>query len=84
MSMFENLGKSGQNQPNQQQQMTPMQAVNQLKQNPASFLKQAGYSIPANANNPNQIIQHLLQSGQIPQNRLSGAQQMLMQMMGKR
>lgn len=84
MSMFENLGKSGQNQPNQQQQMNPMQAVNQLKQNPASFLKQAGYSIPANANNPNQIIQHLLQSGQIPQSRLTAAQQMLSQMMQKR
>lgn len=83
MSMFENLGKSGQNQQNQKQ-MNPMQALNQLKQNPASFLKQAGYSIPENANNPNEIIQHLLQSGQIPQNRLSGAQQMLMQMMGKR
>lgn len=81
--MFENLGKFGQNQPNQQQ-MNPMQAVNQLKQNPASFLKQAGYNIPENANNPNEIIQHLLQSGQVPQNRLQSAQQRLMQMIGKR
>lgn len=80
--MFENLGKSGNQQKNQQ--MTPMQAVNQLKQNPASFLKQAGYSIPENANNPNQIIQHLLQSGQIQQNRLASTQQMLRQMMSKR
>lgn len=83
MSMFENLGKSGQNQPNQQQ-MNPMQAVSQLKSNPVSFLKQAGYSIPANANNPNEIIQHLLQSGQIQQNRLASTQQMLRQMMSKR
>lgn len=83
MSMFENLGKSVQNQPNQQQ-MNPMQAVSQLKSNPVSFLKQAGYSIPANANNPNEIIQHLLQSGQIPQNRLAAAQKMLAQMMQKR
>ena len=80
--MFENLGKSGNQQKNQQ--ITPMQAVNQLKQNPASFMKQAGYSIPENANNPNQIIQHLLQSGQIQQNRLASTQQMLRQMMSKR
>ena len=82
MGMFENLGKSGNQQKNQQ--ITPMQAVNQLKQNPASFMKQAGYSIPENANNPNQIIQHLLQSGQIQQNRLASTQQMLRQMMSKR
>lgn len=82
MSMFENLGKSSKNQ--QAQQMNPAQAISQLKQNPASFLKQAGYSIPANANNPNEIIQHLLQSGQITQNRLTAAQQMISQMMQKR
>lgn len=80
--MFENLGKSSKNQ--QVQQMNPAQAISQLKQNPASFLKQAGYSIPANANNPNAIIQHLLQSGQIQQNRLTAAQQMISQMMQKR
>lgn len=84
MSMFESLGKSGNAQPNQQQQMNPMQAVSQLKQNPASFLKQAGYSIPENATNPNEIIQYLMQSGQIQQSRLSGAQQMLAKMMGRR
>lgn len=82
MSMFENLGKSSQNQ--QVQQMNPAQAIHQLKQNPASFLKQAGYNIPANANNPNEIIQHLLQSGQIHQSRLTAAQQMISQMMQKR
>lgn len=83
MSMFENLGKAGQNVQNQKQ-INPMQAVSQLKSNPASFLKQAGYNIPENANNPNEIIQYLVQSGQIQQSRLSGAQQMLRQMMGKR
>lgn len=69
MSMFENLGKSGQNQ--QVQQMNPAQAISQLKQNPASFLKQAGYNIPAEiAGNPAAIIQHLVNSGQIPKSRL--------------
>lgn len=69
MSMFENLGKSGQNQP--KQQMNPMQAVNQLKSNPVYFLKQAGYNIPAEiAGNPAAIIQHLVNSGQIPKSRL--------------
>lgn len=84
MSMFESLGNSGNVSQNQKQQMNPMQAVNQLKQNPVSFLKQAGYNIPETTNNPNEIIQYLLQSGQIQQSRLAGAQQMLAKMMGRR
>ena len=43
-----------------------------------SLLKQQGIQIPAGMeNNPNAIIQHLMQSGQIPQGRLNMAQQML-------
>ena len=43
-----------------------------------SLLKQQGIQIPAGMeNNPQAIIQHLMQSGQIPQGRLNMAQQML-------
>lgn len=54
----------------------------QVQQNPRdaamSLLKQQGIQIPQGMeNNPNAIIQHLMQSGRIPQGRLNMAQQML-------
>lgn len=67
-SIYNQLAKS--------QPMNPMQALNQLKQNPSAFLKQAGFSVPDGINNPQQIIQHLMQSGQINQTRPVQAQQM--------
>ena len=53
-----------------------MQTLAQLKQNPLGLLQKAGFNIPANVNNPQQIIQHLTQTGQINQNQLNQAQQM--------
>lgn len=63
------------------QQMTPQQALQQIKANPVSMLKQAGFNVPDNlANDPNAMIQHLVQSGQVPQNRL----QSILQRFGRR
>ena len=46
-----------------------------------SLLKQRGIQIPDGiSNNPNAIIQHLVQSGEVPQGRLNMAQQMLQRM----
>ena len=70
MSLFDSLG----------QQMNPMQLVQQLRTNPAAMLKQRGLNIPDGMNDPQQIIQHLVQSGQVPNARLQQA----MQMMGRR
>ena len=43
-----------------------------------NLLKQRGIQIPDGmANNPSAIIQHLVQSGAVPQGRLNMAQQML-------
>ena len=53
-----------------------MQMLGQLKQNPLGLLQRAGYNIPANLNDPLQIIQHLTQTGQINQAQLNQAQQM--------
>ena len=61
--------------------MNIMQMIPQIKQNPLAVLKQAGYNIPTGFSNPNQIIQHLVQSGQVNQNQLDYAQRMA-QMMG--
>ena len=53
-----------------------MQMLGQFKQNPLALLQRAGFSVPANVSNPQQIIQHLTQTGQINQNQLNHAQQM--------
>lgn len=46
-----------------------------------ALLKQRGISVPNEiAGNPQAIIQHLMQSGAIPQNRLAMAQQMMQRM----
>lgn len=54
-----------------QQQMNPQEAIARLRNDPVGVLKQAGYSVPAEiANNPAAMIQHLINSGQIPKSRL--------------
>lgn len=68
MGLFQDL----QAKPNNQQQ-----ALAQLRANPAATLKQAGLNIPEGMNDPRQIINHLLQSGQISNPRLQAAQRML-------
>ena len=60
-------------------QMNPMQMLQQLQQNPAQMLRQAGLNVPDNLNDPNQIIQHLMNSGQISQQRYEQARQMAAQ-----
>lgn len=69
---------------NQQQPMNPMQMIQQLQSNPVGFLKNAGYNIPDNLNDPQSIINHLLQSGQVNNQKLQMAQKMAQQLMGKR
>ena len=70
MSIYDSIG----------QQMNPMQMIQQLRSNPAAMLKQRGLNIPAGMNDPQQIIQHLVSSGQVPQARL----QQVMSMIGRR
>lgn len=57
--------------------MDPMQMVQQLKANPIQFLQRAGFNVPNNLNDPNAIIQHLMNSGQITQQRYEQARQMV-------
>ena len=54
MSLFDKL--------NNQPQMN----MQQLQQNPIGMAKQAGYNIPENlAGNPQAMVQHLIQTGQV-------------------
>lgn len=73
-SLFKSMQKSpGEN---------PFEMLGQLKANPQGFLSGKGFNVPEGMTDPNQIIQHLLQSGQISNARLSYAQQ-LMRMMNR-
>lgn len=60
-----------------QGQKNPMELMQQLRQNPSAILKQAGYNVPENLNNPQQIINHLLSSGQVTNARLQGLMNMM-------
>lgn len=55
------------------------------KEQALNLLKQQGITVPQGMeNNPQAIIQHLMQSGRVPQNRLTMAQQMMQRMFGRR
>lgn len=63
-------------------QVTPQEMrteMGRIQQNPASYLKQRGFNIPAGMSDPKQITQHLLQTGQVGNPRL----QMVMRMLGR-
>ena len=66
---------------NAMQTANPMQMILQLRNNPVAFLQQRGLNIPSNLNDPNAIIQHLMNSGQISQQSYDRARQMAQQFM---
>ena len=59
--------------------MNPMQMLQQLQQNPVQMLRQAGLNVPDNLSSPNDIIQHLMSSGQVSQDAYNRARQMAAQ-----
>ena len=61
--------------------MNFMQMLQQLRQNPMQMLSQR-FNVPQNIQNPQDIIQHLLNTGQISQNQVNQAMQMRQQMYG--
>ena len=72
MSLFDQL-QGGPRAP----QINPQQMLQQLRADPAGTLRQRGLNIPEGMTNPQQIIQHLVQSGQVSNPRLQQAMQML-------
>lgn len=65
MSLFDKLG--GQN----AQQQDPQQALQQLKAKPKETLHQRGFEIPDGMTDAQQMVNYLIQSGQVPQSRLT-------------
>ena len=55
--------------------MDVLTLFNMLKSNPVQVLSQR-FNLPSNLNNPQDIIQHLLNSGQISQEQVNRAMQM--------
>ena len=65
--------------------MNPMQIMSmlsQFKKNPMSILSQR-FNLPQNMSNPQDILNHLLNSGQINQSQIDQATQMKNQFFGK-
>lgn len=63
------------------QQPDIMSAIQNLKQNPIQFLMQRKFNVPQNiASDPNAIIQHLMNTGQVSQQRYNQVMQMVGQM----
>lgn len=54
-----------------------MQQIQRLQANPMQMLQQAGFSIPQGMNDPNAIIRHMEQTGQIQQGQYSRFVQMM-------
>lgn len=52
-----------------------LQMVTQFKSNPMQALMQR-YNIPQNMSNPQEIVQHLLNTGQVTQQQVNGAMQL--------
>ena len=55
--------------------MNMMGMLQQMKQNPMAVLS-SRFNIPANIRNPQDIVQHLLNSGQVTQEQVNRAMQM--------
>lgn len=72
-NLFNMLSRSYSAQPNF------MQMLNQLKSNPMRFLAQRKFNLPQNfQGGPQEIIQHLVSTGQVSQEQVNQIQQKLM------
>lgn len=67
-SLFESLGNQG-----------PAQMIAQIKQNPVAFLSRAGLNVPQGMTDPDAILNHLMQSGQVSQDKYNRVMQMVSQ-----
>lgn len=53
-----------------------MQLLQMIQQNPVQFLRSRGLNIPQDLNNPNAIIQYLMNTGQVSQQQYQNARMM--------
>lgn len=64
--------------------MNPLNKNQNPKEQALSLMKRQGVSIPQGMeNDPRALLQHVMQSGAVPQNRLGMAQQVMQKMFGR-
>ena len=51
--------------------------VQSIQQNPVQFLQSRGFNIPQNINDPNSIIQYLMNTGQVTQDQYQNVRRMM-------
>ena len=84
MGLFDSLGqKPVQQAPVQMNPRQMQQEISKISANPNAYLKERGLDIPNGMTDPEQMVKHLLRSGQIGGPRAQMAQR-LMQSMGHR
>lgn len=82
MSLF---GGSRRQAPQQPGALDPRAKLQELQQNPSATLAQAGLSVPANCRTSEEVLTHLVQSGQVPTALYNRAARMLgLPIFGKR
>lgn len=84
MGFFDKKEQPGQ-MSQQDMQQAFMRDVDGLRRNADPYIQRAGVDIPQNLRgNPQAMAMHLIQSGQIPQDRLRMVQPFINRMMGRR
>lgn len=84
MGFFDRKQQGGQMSQEEMQQAF-LRDVDGLQRNTDRYIQRAGVDIPQNLRgNPQAMAMHLIQSGQIPQDRLRMVQPLINRMMGRR
>lgn len=79
-TMFDRLGQQA---PQQPRGKSREEALREIKADPVGVLRKHGLSVPAGATDPMQMVNHLIQTGQVGGPKLQMVQQM-MNRMGRR
>ena len=61
----------------------PLAMLMQMRSDPVGCVRRAGYNIPEGMSSPQQMLQYLMQSGQVPQARVQQVQQMASMFFGR-
>ena len=59
-----------------QNNINPAQLINKFMQNPVGVLRQVGYNVPDGMNDPRQIVDYLINNGQLNNSKLGQLQNM--------
>ena len=62
------------------QGFNPMQMMGEFMKNPVGALRQVGYNVPDGMNDPRQIVNHLVNNGQLGGQKLQQLRQMAQMM----